>query len=158
MERFVSLLFVDEAPKEDLTMMMEQRNVITTTTPPEQSRAEANTLADLGRYADRREAAGAVYLPADTNMTSEVALQHLRRKITMQMTSGAYGLMRCWVIFRNKSGSTKDGITYPEFCRGMRAYGLALPEEVTQTIFRAADNNNNGFIQIREFTDTIMGR
>lgn len=122
----------------------------------EAARTAFATQGNLGAHANR--AASKAVALADLDMTAEQATAHLRRKITMQMTSGAYGLMRCWVIFRNKSGSTKDGITYEEFCRGLRAYGLPLAEEVSRAMFAAADRNNDGHMQIREFIDTIMGR
>ena len=80
------------------------KTMITTTTPPRQEKHEFSaSLAHLGQGGPRGQSAGAVFLP-DANMTAEEALLHLRRKISMQMTGGSHGLMRCWVLFRTRAG------------------------------------------------------
>lgn len=91
-------------------------------------------------------------------MRPEEALGHLRRKITMQMTGGSHGLMRCWILFRNRTGSSRDGISYPEFCRGLRAYGLPLTDAASRALFDHIDALGTGTIRIQAFIDNVMGR
>ena len=134
------------------------KTMITTTTPPPQEKHQFSaSLAYLGQARSQKQSAGAVFLP-DANMTPDDALLHLRRKISMQMTGGSHGLMRCWVLFRTRAGSSKDGITFPEFCRGLRCYGLPLPEAISRNLFDRMDANHDGTIHIKEFIDHVMGR
>ena len=135
------------------------KKYVTTSTPPAQGGAAAwsASIAHLGLLSCVKPRAGAIF-QTDSDMTADQAIVHLRRKIAMQSSGGSHGLMRCWVLFRNRSGSTKDGITFAEFCRGLRSYGLPLPTAVSREIFTMMDQDGDEHIQIREFIDVVMGR
>lgn len=94
----------------------------------------------------------------DERLTMEAALQQLRRAITQRLKSGPNGLLRCWIEFRQRAGSSKDGITGKEFERGLRAYGIPLKPELAQELHSKMDANNDGYIHIKEFIDHVMGR
>ena len=66
--------------------------------------------------------------------------------------------MRCWVLFRNRSGSTKQGITFAEFKRGLKSYAIDAPERVAREMFNRMDASGDDHIQIKEFIDHVMGR
>merc|ERR1719440_2576553 len=53
--------------------------------------------------------------------------------------------MRCWMQFREKAGGTKEGITYHEFNRGLRNYGLHLKEPVSHEMFDRMDTSKDGY-------------
>ena len=91
-------------------------------------------------------------------MSADAAVLHLRRKIGQRLKSGPYGLQRCWMQFRERSGGTKEGITYPEFKQGLKNYDLLLEERVYREIFERMDKSGDGHIQITEFIDNVMGR
>ncbi|KAJ1454567.1 hypothetical protein M885DRAFT_617899 [Pelagophyceae sp. CCMP2097] len=115
------------------------------------------SIMDIGLRSSGKFKAGAVETD-DLIMTSDEALMHLRRKIGMQMSGGSHGLMRCWVLFRTRAGSSKDGINYKEFCHGLRSYGLPLPEALTRPLFDTVCNPSDRHIHVHEFIDKVMGR
>ena len=82
-------------------------------------------------------------------VSADEAVLHLRRKIGQRLKSGPHGLMRCWIQFRERAGSTKEGITYAEFKRGLKNYDLVVPEGVYQELFARMDKSGDGHIQAR---------
>ena len=94
----------------------------------------------------------------DPNMTVEDGKLALRRTIGQRLKSGPNGLMRCWVEFRNRAGSSKEGISRSEFKRGLKLYGIPLHPSKTDELFDRMDASGDGYIQIKEFIDQIMGR
>ena len=95
------------------------RDLITSDTPPGSPRSDDGddlsvaSICNIGMRANKKAMAGAVQV-MDESMTPEQGLLNLRRKIALQLKGGSHGLMRCWVLFRNRSGSTKQGITFAE--------------------------------------------
>ena len=61
-------------------------------------------------------------------------------------------------MFRNRSGSTKQGITFAEFKRGLKSYAIDAPERVAREMFDRMDASGDDHIQIKEFIDHVMGR
>lgn len=94
----------------------------------------------------------------DMDLTTEDALKQLRRAVAQRLKSGPHGLLRCWIEFRQRAGSTKGGITLREFARGLRAYGIPLSPDRTKELFGRMDVSKDGLIQIKEFIDHVMGR
>merc|ERR1712167_536111 len=92
------------------------------------------------------------------HMTVEDGKLALRRTIGQRLKSGPNGLMRCWVEFRNRAGSSKEGISRSEFKRGLKLYGIPLHPSKTDELFDRMDASGDGYIQIKEFIDQIMGR
>lgn len=129
-----------------------RNNAITMSLRGERSNSDLS-----GRQQISKAQSGELWKP-DNTMCPEEALGHLRRKIAMQMTGGSHGLMRCWILFRNRTGSSRDGITYQEFCRGLRAYGLPLTDAASKTLFDRIDASGTGMIRIQAFIDNVMGR
>ena len=84
----------------------------------------------LGADAHARPGSSRPFGIDETPLTinADEALAHLRRKVGQRLKSGPNGLMRCWVQFRERSGSSKEGITFEEFKRGLRNYDLILKE------------------------------
>ena len=74
----------------------------------------------------KKRAAAMVIEKEDPNLTVDNALILLRRSITQRLKSGPNGLMRCWIEFRLRAGSTKEGITEKEFAHGLRCYGIPI--------------------------------
>mmetsp|Transcript_29372 Transcript_29372/g.94748 ORF Transcript_29372/g.94748 Transcript_29372/m.94748 type:complete len:490 (+) Transcript_29372:633-2102(+) len=94
----------------------------------------------------------------DDSLTTEDALEQLRQAISQRLKSGPYGLLRCWTEFRQRAGSSKDGITLGEFARGLRAYGIPLKPHLIEHLHTQMDKTGDGYIQIHEFIDHVMGR
>ena len=136
-------------------------DMITSDTPPATPREDAPTnwssVANIGMKGNSKAQAGAIH-KVDETMTPEQGLLNLRRKIAMQLKGGSHGLMRTWIIFRNRAGSTKAGITFKEFERGLRSYGLPVPDRIARIMFDRMDSSGDGHIQINEFIDHVMGR
>ena len=116
--------------------------------------ADTNTIVDSHKSMGH----GANLDVSALNLTADEAIVHLRRKIGQRLKSGPYGLQRCWMQFRERSGGTKEGITYPEFKQGLKNYDLLLEERVYREIFERMDKSGDGHIQITEFIDHVMGR
>ena len=91
-------------------------------------------------------------------MTADQAVLILRKKIGLRLKGGPHGLMRCWMQFRERAGGSKEGITYDEFVRGLKNYDLILDDAVSSELFDRMDTSGDGYIQIREFIDNVMGR
>ena len=91
-------------------------------------------------------------------VSADEAVLHLRRKIGQRLKSGPYGLQRCWMQFRERSGGTKEGITYAEFCHGLKNYDVIVTDAVSREVFDRMDKNGDGHIQITEFVNHVMGR
>ena len=106
----------------------------------------------------KRRASLMVKDKVDPNMTVEDGKLALRRTIGQRLKSGPNGLMRCWVEFRNRAGSSKEGISRSEFKRGLKLYGIPLHPSKTDELFDRMDASGDGYIQIKEFIDQIMGR
>mmetsp|Transcript_1456 Transcript_1456/g.2113 ORF Transcript_1456/g.2113 Transcript_1456/m.2113 type:complete len:560 (-) Transcript_1456:252-1931(-) len=94
----------------------------------------------------------------DPDLSKEVALNQLRVAISQRLRSGPHGLLRCWIDFRQRAGSTKDGITKSEFARGVKAYNVPLHPNLIDEIHKQMDVDGDGHIQINEFIDNVMGR
>ena len=77
--------------------------------------ADTNTIVDSHKSMGH----GANLDVSALNLTADEAIEHLRRKIGQRLKSGPYGLQRCWMQFRERSGGTKEGITYAEFKHGL---------------------------------------
>ena len=139
------------------------RDLITSDTPPGSPRSDDGddlsvaSICNIGMRANKKAMAGAVQV-MDESMTPEQGLLNLRRKIALQLKGGSHGLMRCWVLFRNRSGSTKQGITFAEFKRGLKSYAIDAPERVAREMFNRMDASGDDHIQIKEFIDHVMGR
>ena len=106
----------------------------------------------------KRRASLMVKDKVDPHMTVEEGKIALRRIIGQRLKSGPNGLMRCWVEFRNRAGSSKEGISRSEFKRGLKLYGIPLHPSKTDELFDRMDASGDGYIQIKEFIDQIMGR
>ena len=91
-------------------------------------------------------------------MDADQAIVTLRRKIGQRLKGGPHGLMRCWLQFRERSGGTKEGITYGEFCHGLKNYDVIVTDGVSREVFERMDKNGDGHIQITEFVNHVMGR
>jgi len=86
-------------------------------------------------------------------------LNTLRKKVAQRIPGGAAGLMRCWLSFKQRCGSSKTGITYEEFRHGLtHGYGMPLEERQMKALFRKMDENGDGGIEMGEWIDVIMGR
>jgi Ca2+-binding EF-hand superfamily protein len=139
------------------------RDLITSDTPPGTPRDDDDddltvaSVCNIGMRGNKKAMAGAVQR-FDESMTPEQGLLNLRRKIALQLKGGSHGLMRCWVLFRNRSGSTKQGITFAEFKRGLKSYAIDAPERVAREMFDRMDASGDDHIQIKEFIDHVMGR
>ena len=139
------------------------RDLITSDTPPGSPRSDDDddltvaSVCNIGMRGNKKAMAGAVQR-FDESMTPEQGLLNLRRKIALQLKGGSHGLMRCWVLFRNRSGSTKQGITFAEFKRGLKSYAIDAPERVAREMFDRMDASGDDHIQIKEFIDHVMGR
>ena len=95
----------------------------------------------------------------DENMTCEDAIEHLRTAITQRIKSCNQGeLIRCWIEFRTKAGSNKEGITLPEFRRGLRMYGIPLTKERTKEFFQMFDKNGDNQMHMSEFINIVISR
>ena len=94
----------------------------------------------------------------DATLTMEAALLMLRQKISQRLKSGPYGLLRCWTEFRQRAGSSKDGITLSEFKRGLKAYGIPLKPDLMEKMHAEMDVTGDGYVHIQAFIDHIMGR
>ena len=78
-------------------------------------------------------------------------LNTLRKKVAQRIPGGAAGLMRCWLSFKQRCGSSKTGITYEEFRHGLtHGYGMPLEERQMKALFRKMDENGDGGIYIDE--------
>ena len=95
---------------------------------------------------------------APAKMTADDAVKVLRRKIGQRLKGGPHGLMRCWIQFRALAGSTKEGITFDEFARGLRNYDITVDDATARVLFAKMDKSGDGHIQLQEFVEHVMGR
>lgn len=81
---------------------------------------------------------------AQIKATVPEAITMLSVKIASRLPSGPYGVIRCWMQFREKAGASKDGVRLHEFRRALTKYGLEFPDSVSQGVFDCMDHDHDG--------------
>ena len=78
------------------------------------------------------------------------------REHVMASVEGPGAMLKAFKIFRKKSNSLNNSITFREFVRGLHHMNVKLSATKMKMFFDSLDSNGSGEIDFEEFTAGIM--